>query len=98
MAHMLRQFPEYVVIIDNLQQPPTINPREAVVSVANAHLQGRDTSCQIVVESLGDNLLRERFILDVNLELKNLRARDRLWSGACSVVPQRQFKFRIDRR
>jgi hypothetical protein len=95
---MLRQFPEYIVIIDNLQQPSTINPREAASAVANAHLQGRDASCQIVVESKGDDLLRERFILGVNLELKNRRARDDSWTGPCSVIPQRQFKFRIDRR
>jgi len=95
---MLRQFPEYVVIIDNLQQPPTINPREAVSAVTNAHVQGRDASCQIVVESKGDNLLRERFILDVNLELKRQRARSDSWTGPCSVIPERQFKFQIDRR
>lgn len=98
MRHMLRQFPEYVVIIDNLQQPSTINPREAVSAVASAHLQGRDAGCQIVVESKGDNPLREGFILDVNREVKRHRARSGSWTGPCSVIPHGQFKFRIDRR
>ena len=95
---MTRQFPEYVVVIDNLQQPLTTNPREAISAVTSAHLQGRNAGCQIVVESEGGNLLRERFILDVNLELKRQRARSDSWTGPCSVIPHRQFKFQIDRR
>jgi hypothetical protein len=95
---MLRQFPEYFVIIDNLQQEPTTIKHEAVCTVANAHLEGRDVSCQIVVESDGDSLLRDRFILEVNREIKRHRSRANPWTGPCSVTAHGEFKFQIDRR